>query len=177
MKPSKIIFFMYALLISMPINAFSDYTFTYALFGWPKDLYKRIAYAPIDLSIPDKTYSVSFSHKYPGTYEFGITVDKSVPSTLETDDWDLGMYVDCLSEGQKKMSVNTLEQPPYPWRKGGRHSYPDDNGFGLFKYSVPQDLPLNKSINCTLHLAKIPSTFIKRYEQSVNFYVQNVTGK
>lgn len=160
----------------MPITASSDHTFTYALFGWPKDLYNKILDVPIDWSIQGKKYSVSFSHKYKGTYEFGISVTKRIPFPLETHEWDFEMHIECFSEGQKYINTNTVAQPN-PWWKGRFIRNPDENGFSILKFRVPQDMPLKQTINCTINPTKAAAEFIKHYGQSGNLYVKNATSK
>ena len=72
----------------------------YMLIAPPADLYSSLAVSPAVLDEKAASYRFVFEHKYAGTHELGVSVEKQVPMPVQTYDWGARYRVVFYVEGK-----------------------------------------------------------------------------
>lgn len=135
----------------------------YMLIAPPADLYSPLAASPAVLDEKAASYRFVFEHKYAGTHELGVSVEKQVPMPVQTYDWGARYRVVFYVEG-KPIKTEIVGANPSPW--WGQN----DSGFSLLSYEVPRDLPLGKPIICEIVTLQPGQDFHSKYGSS-SFFV------
>lgn len=135
----------------------------YMLVAPPTDLYTPLVKSPAVLDINAASYRFVFQHKYAGTHDLGISVNKTVPAPVDTYDWG-ARYRVVFSVDGKILKTEIVGANPSPWwsQNGG--------GFTLLRYEVPRDLPLGKPITCEIVAVEAGQGFHAQYG-SASFFI------
>lgn len=135
----------------------------YMLITPPTDLYAPLAVSPAVLDEKTASYRFVIEHKYAGTHELGVSVEKQIPMPVRTYDWGARYRVVFSVEG-KPIKTEIFGANPSPWWR----QY--ESGFSLLSYEVPRDLPLGKPIVCEIVALEPGQGFHSQYGSS-SFYI------
>ncbi len=136
----------------------------YMLIAPPADLYKPLAISPAVLDVNAARYHFSFEHKYAGTHELGISVEKQIPMPVKTYAWG-AQYQVVFSVDGEILKTEIVGANPSPWWSQ------NSSGFSLLRYEVPSDLPLGKKIACEIVAVKPGQGFHSQYGSS-SFFIR-----
>jgi len=133
--------------------------------AWPpKDLYEPLVLAPFEGDTTDLTIIESFAHKYQGPHSFGVRVERPIPILVKSYDWG-GRYQLTLTSRSGSKFIQECGAAPSPWWSGST------NGFSLFLYSVPKDLPLGEKVELKVRVLE-PGTRISSIYGKASLYIQ-----
>jgi hypothetical protein len=128
-------------------------------FAPPADLNRRLASAPLNLT-PGVTTTISFTHRYIGSYDVGVQVAGLVTQPVATYDTGLRLRWTCRDQG-RELLTREIGADPLPWWR----SFPTQgqSGFIFLVYEVPQDLPRAENVTCTITALTSPKQFLDRF--------------
>lgn len=140
----------------------------YLSFLPPTNLYKPILNIQLDAELEACARQFRFVHPYVGDYEAGLVRAGPVPVLVGPTPVDLRIFIAFNTEGQLYEAVIGADQSPW-W---GR----TESGVTLLRYSVPNDLPVLKVVECTMQV-KHADKAVKAQYQNTRFYVRKASEK
>lgn len=133
----------------------------------PEDLYEPLMTGSINIKDDVATKSFSYNHKYMGSHEIVIYFDNpDVSLFLNSPELKLIASIECRVGDNLYYSRTVESGSHFIGRRG--------SGYSLYVYEVPQDLPLDKTINCVLSLSEMDAEFFKKYGPS-RVYVKKIS--
>ena len=123
------------------------------LFSEPKDLWYPLAEDLLDKN--KKEYSFTFTHKYVGNHDIEILFSDKSMDVGRIDKNDIRLTVTFYESTKLLFSKATSY---VSWFKGLR-----GNGFTYIRYSLPEDLPINKELNAKIEITGNVEKFINKY--------------
>lgn len=126
------------------------------IFFPPEDLYKALLSESVDVSNIPLENQTTLSHKYHGAYEVGLIFNGFSSNNYSGDSLlDVTSKIECRVGGEVIYSSSSYEGVPFL----GRHG----NGFSLLSYEVPENLPLDKSVGCSISILQVDAKVIADY--------------
>lgn len=136
------------------------------IFCPPKDLFDLVVNKKIDLSKLNDSQLFTFTVKYVGSYKGGILVDM-MGDDFYNYDLKLRMKLNFYKEGALLITKETTnDRIPFYGKRG--------NGFILFEFSCPEDIPIDTEIRCELTVLTVDKALDRQYG-SVRLYIQKVS--
>lgn len=120
----------------------------------PAGLYSPLSVSAMNLAEEGQRYQLRFENKYPGQHWFAIRVN----SLAALDAANVGDFA-------LRLEVSTDERPIHSELiEGPFERYQSrDNGFALYRYRVPEDLPIREPLTATLTIVQADEKFESAY--------------
>jgi hypothetical protein len=140
------------------------------IFNPPEDFFERLTVEPLDIVDGQAGQTVAINHKYVGLHEMGLLFSKFDSNLYgEYNRKYNGKYkfhllakIKCF-EGDKLLFEQSIsDSSPFLGKAGG--------GFHLIHYKVPNDLPLNETVNCELFVSDLDMALVEKIGP-VRFFV------
>jgi hypothetical protein len=126
------------------------------LFSEPDDLWIPLARAPLNRNIHE--YSFPLSHKYVGHYNIEILFSDKNINVWDIDKSDISMSVSFYDSETALFSKTSSYAGGF---KGSRGS-----GLTFIRYSLPEDLPLNRKLNAEIEIVGNIDDFMNKYGEA-----------
>ena len=126
------------------------------LFSEPDDLWIPLARAPLNRNIHE--YSFLLSHKYVGHYNIEILFSDKNINVWDIDKSDISMSVSFYDSETALLSKTSSYAGGF---KGSRGS-----GLTFIRYSLPEDLPLNRKLNAEIEIVGNIDDFMNKYGEA-----------
>ena len=123
------------------------------LFSEPHDLWIPLARAPLNRNIQE--YSFPLSHKYVGHYNIEILFSDKNINVWDIDKNDISMSISFYDNESVLFSKTSSYVGGF---KGSRGS-----GLTFIRYSLPEDLPINRKLNAEVEIIGNIDGFMKKY--------------
>lgn len=123
------------------------------LFSEPDDLWMPLARAPLKRNIHE--YAFPISHKYVGHYNIEILFSDKNINVWKIDKNDISMSVSFYDNKTVLFSKTSTYAGGF---KGSRGS-----GLTFIRYSLPEDLPINRKLNADIKITGNIDDFINKY--------------
>jgi hypothetical protein len=133
----------------------------------PDNLYEPLSEEFIDIKRGVSTKRISYDHRYMGSHEIGIYFDNPDESLfLKNPELKLSASIECRVGTDIYLSRIVESGSHFIGKRG--------SGYSLITYKVPQDMPSDKTINCTLALAGLNADFFNKYGPA-RIYVKKIS--
>ena len=123
------------------------------LFSEPDDLWIPLAKAPLKRNMQE--YVFPLSHKYVGHYNIEILFSDKDINVWDIDKSDISMSVSFYDSESVLFSKTTSHAGGF---KGSRGS-----GLTFIRYSLPEDLPVNRKLNAGIKIKGNIDDFMNKY--------------
>ncbi len=123
------------------------------LFSEPDDLWIPLARAPLNRNIHE--YSFPLSHKYVGHYNIEILFSDKNINVWDIDKNDISMSISFYDNESVLFSKTSSYVGGF---KGSRGS-----GLTFIRYSLPEDLPINRKLNAEVEIIGNIDGFMNKY--------------
>lgn len=123
----------------------------------PTDLYSPLSASPVSLADEGQRYLRRFENKYPGQYWIAIRVN-SLAALDAVDVGDFVLRLDVSTDNRQVFS-NRIEGPFERYERA-------DSGFAVYRYRVPEDLPIREPLTATLTIVRADEQFESAYGPS-----------
>ena len=124
-----------------------------------RDLYTNVLEQPISVAVGGRRFQYRFSNRYAGRHVFGLLARRHIDlSPISSPSQALAISISCGVEKSILFEKERQEHFSPWWRPMDRHQ-----GFILFTYIVPQDLPLGRVVNCDVTINEGDEEFANRY--------------
>jgi hypothetical protein len=124
-----------------------------------RDLYTNILEQPISVAVGGRRFQYRFSNRYAGRHVFGLLARRDIElAPISSYSQRLAISISCGVE-KSILFEKERQETFYPlWRPMDHRQ-----GFALFTYMVPQDLPLGRVVNCDVTINEGDEEFANRY--------------
>ncbi len=136
----------------------------------PADLYDSIVVMDVDL-VKGKSYSdLELTHKYKGTYAFGILIEK-IPEYGTPVESDATLHFELRNNSKSLFSTTTSK---WSSRFGGPGK--TEAGIILGSYKVPDDISIGDTVTAKISLVKNDDKFEEYYGKQT-FFIRRLGDK
>ena len=122
----------------------------------PKDLHEPLAIETLAFSAAKAESILVYRHKYNGRHEIALLfekLDQTLYQKTHQPNW-LSSVV-CSSDGDLVLALESTTASPFLGKMG--------NGFSVLTYQVPNDVPLDKDLECRFSVSGVDKEFIGKY--------------
>ena len=126
------------------------------LFFPPKDFYAPLVSTAIDVREAGKEYRFEYVHKYPLRYSVDLVVPR-MSDPYETAYLDLDLSFRFLVDGKQLLASRINKEKEIAPFWGGAQ------GFAVFVYEVPRDLPRDVTVECRVGIMNPSKLFVDSY--------------
>ncbi len=123
------------------------------LFLEPDDLWIPLAKAPLNISMQE--YVFSLSHKYVGHYNIEILFSDKNIDVWKIDKADISMSVAFYVSDRVMFSKTASQAGSFKGLQG--------SGLTFIRYSLPEDLPINRMLNAKIDINGNIDGFMNKY--------------
>ena len=151
-------------------NLLPEPYYSLAELAWPPaDLHVPLVLQPVKLNFDGEAIRVRFKHKYKGPHTFGIRAENKIPMPVDTYDWGGRFQVTISAGDESHLSRDCGDSPSPWWSQSG-------NGFSLFYYNVPTEVPLHRIIDLEFQVIRCGKGFPSQLGAAA-FYVRRMDSK
>ncbi len=123
------------------------------LFSEPDDLWIPLAKATLNRNIHE--YVFTLSHKYVGHYNIEILFSDKNINVWKIDKNDISMFASFYDSETVLFSKTSTYAGGFKGLQGG--------GLTFIRYSLPEDLPINKNLNAKIEITGNIDDFMNKY--------------
>ncbi len=123
------------------------------LFSEPDDLWIPLAKATLNRNIHE--YALPISHKYVGHYNIAILFSDKNINIWKIDKNDINIFVSFYDSETVLFSKSTSYASVFKGMQG--------SGLTFIRYSLPEDLPINRKLNAKIEIMGNIEEFVNKY--------------
>ncbi|NOU22597.1 MAG: hypothetical protein HOO93_12600 [Methyloglobulus sp.] len=137
----------------------------YALILPPDDLYEnRVKNLVIPFEIGEP-YQFEFHHKYAGRYELGFITQQPLPTKYTLYDYLLTL------KAQFFLDTQMIFDPAVSNQQSARWWFDGESGFTLLTYRIPDDIPIDTTIQCVITVIEANSGYFRK-EEGIKLFIR-----